>query len=172
MKLVCPKCGSRFEMEQAVRELEQAETHDIAAKLGPHWRLVWEYSECFRQEEYGDVSLTKRLRIFKSIVQLLETLTFSFRGKKYRTSWHEVTKAMTTICDMQKRNFRNHNYLYTLLVKSADRLSVEGLTAKEEQERETLRQAQGETRNSKLETRNWESNIWQDSRTIKDWKAG
>jgi len=140
MKLICPKCGSRFEMEQAVRELEQSETHDIAAKLGQHWRLVWEYSECFRQEEYGDVSLTKRLRIFKSIVQLLETLTFSFRGKYYRTTWHDVATAMTTICNMQKRGFRNHNYLHTLLVKTADRLSAEGLTAKEERERENVRQ--------------------------------
>jgi len=145
MKLQCPKCGSRFEMEQAVRELEQSETHDIAAKLGEHWRLVFEYSECFRQEEYGDVPLSKRLRIFKSIVQILETLIFSSHGKQYRTSWHEIVKAMTTICNMQKWGFRNHNYLSTLLVKTADRLSAEGLSAKEEAARET-RRAQGAER--------------------------
>ena len=148
MKLQCPKCGSRFKLEQAVRELEQQETHDIAAKLGQHWRLVYEYTECFRQEEYGDVSLTKRLRIFKSIVQLLETLTFSYRGRRYRTSWHEAAKAMTAICNMHKWGFRNHNYLHTLLVKTAEGLSAEGLSAKEEQEREHARAAHSHSASS------------------------
>jgi hypothetical protein len=139
MKLICPKCGSSFEMEQAVRELEQAETHDIAAKLGQHWRLVWEYSECSRQEEYGDVSLTKRLRIFKSIAKLFDTMMFEYRRKRYRTSWHEVIKAMTTICNLQKREFTNNNYLYKMLIGTADRLSAEGLSATEEQKREEKR---------------------------------
>ena len=141
MKLMCPKCGSRFKMEQAVRELEQAETHDIAAKLGQHWRLVFEYSECFRQSEYGDVSLESRLRIFRSVARLFDTGIFSYRGRSYRTSWHEVTTAMTEICNMAKWGFRNHNYLLTMLTKGADRLSAEGLTAREEREREHARAA-------------------------------
>jgi len=140
MKLKCPKCGSRFEMEQGVRELEQSETHDIAAKLGQHWRLVWEYSECFRQEEYGDVSLPKRLRILKSVARLFDTMIFPYRGKKYRTSWHEVIKAMTKICNLQKKEFTNNNYLYKMLIGTSDRLSAEGLSAKEEREREDNRQ--------------------------------
>jgi len=143
MKLQCPKCGSRFEMEQAVRELEQSETHDIAAKLGQHWRLVYEYSDCFRQSEYGNVDLSKRLRIFKSIVQFYDTLIFSYRGKRYRTNWHEAIKAMTAICNMQLWGFENHNYLYKMLMKTSERISAEGLSAVEEQEREALRQAQG-----------------------------
>ena len=139
MKLICPKCGSQFEMEQAVRELEQSETHDIAAKLGQHWRLVYEYSDCFRQSETGNISLTKRLRIFRSVVRLFDTLTFSLRGKQYRTSWHDVIKAMTGICNAQKWGFHNHNYLLAILVKTADRISTEGLSAKEEQKREEKR---------------------------------
>jgi len=139
MKLICPKCGSRFKIEQAVRELEQSETHDIAAKLGQHWRLVYEYSECFRQEEYGDVSLTTRLRIFKSIVQLMETNKFEYRRKWYRTSWHEAVKAITKICNLQKKEFTNNNYLYKMLIGTADRLSAEGLSAREERDREADR---------------------------------
>jgi len=135
MKLICPKCGSRFEMDQAVRELEQSETHDIAAKLGQHWRLVYEYSDCFRQSEYGNVPLTTRLRTFKSIVQLLDTNKFEYRKKWYRTSWHESIKAMTQICNLQKTGFTNNNYLYKMLLGTSDRLSAEGLSAKEEQAR-------------------------------------
>jgi hypothetical protein len=126
-------------MEQAVRELEQSETHDIAAKLGQHWRLVFEYSDCFRQSEFGNVSMSKRLRIFKDIARLLDALIFSYRGKRYRTSWHEAIKAMTNICNAQKWGFHNHNYLLSILVKTADRLSIEGLTAKEEAAREEER---------------------------------
>jgi len=139
MQLICPNCGSRFDLEQAVRELEQSETHDIAAKLGVHWRLVYEYSDCLRQSEFGNVSLTKRLRIFKSIARLLDTSMFSYKGKLYRTSQQETIKAMTDICNMQKWGLTNHNYLLAILSKSGERLSAEGLTAKEEQTRERQR---------------------------------
>lgn len=139
MKLQCPKCGSSFEMEQAVRELEQSETHDIAAKLGQHWRLVYEYSECFRQSEFGNISLSKRLRILKSVVRLFDTLIFSHRGKRYRTSWHEMAQAMTGICNAQKWGFNNHNYLLTILARNGEKLSAEGLSAVEEQKKENSR---------------------------------
>ena len=139
MKLTCPKCESSFDMEQAVRELEQTETHDLAAKFGPQWRLVYEYSDCFRQSEFGAVSLTKRLRIFKDIARLFDVPTFKLRGSRYRTSWPDVIRAMTDICNAQKWGFRNHNYLLTILSKTGDRLSAEGLTAREEEEREQTR---------------------------------
>ena len=140
MQLICPKCNSRFELEQAVRELEQSEVQDIAAKFGAQWRLVYEYSDCFRQSEFGNVSLTKRLRIFKDIAQLLDALTFKLRGKRYRTTWPDVIKAMTDICNMNKWGVHNHNYLLTILMKNSERLSAEGLSAKEEQQREESRQ--------------------------------
>ena len=146
MKLMCPKCGSRFEMEQAVRELEQSEVHDIAAKLGQHWRLVYEYSDCFRQSEHGDVSLTKRLRIFRSVARLLEQSIFTFRGKKYRSSPFEIVRAMTEICNAQKWGFRNHNYLLAILAQGGEKLSAEGLSAKEERKREESRRT-GESAN-------------------------
>jgi hypothetical protein len=127
-------------MEQAVKELEQTEMHDIAAKLGTQWRLVYEYSDCFRQSEYGDVSLEKRLRIFRSIVRLFDSMQFSYQGKTYRTSWHEATRAMTEICNMAKWGFRNHHYLFAMLIKKGERVSAEGLTATEERVREERRQ--------------------------------
>jgi len=136
MQLICPKCGSRFVLEQAVSELEQAETHDIAAKLGVHWHLVYEYSDCFRQSEFGNVPLPRRLRIFKGIARLMETSEFSYRGKRYRTSQHEMIKAMTEICNMQKQGLRNQSYLFAILSKAGERLSAEGMTAREEEERE------------------------------------
>jgi len=139
MQLVCPKCGSRFEMEQAVRELEQSETHDIAAKLGVHWRLVNEYSDCWRQSEFGDVGTSKRLRILRSTARLIDTLAFTYRGRRYRTSQHDVIRVMTEICNLQKWGFTNHNYLYSILAKRAERLSAEGLSAAEERQREENR---------------------------------
>lgn len=145
MQLICPKCGSRFEMEQAVKELEQKETHDIAANLGVHWRLVNEYAECHRQSEYGDLRLATKLRIYKTIARLIETGAFSYRGKRYRSSEPEIIRAMTEICNRQKWGFTNDNYLYSILAKTAEGLSAEGLSAREEQRRESLRRAQGDS---------------------------
>jgi len=145
MKLQCPKCGSRFEMEQAVRELEQSETHDIAAKLGQHWRIANEYIDCWRMSEYGTVSLKKRLRKLKEIARLFGTLTFERYGKRYRTDRQKIVKGMILMCDMNKIRITTHGYLYSILTETADRLSAEGLTAKEESEREFSRQSQGRT---------------------------
>jgi len=143
MQLICPKCGSRFVLEQAVNELEQTETHDIAAKLGVHWRVVYEYSDCFRQSEFGNVPLPKRLRIFKNVARLLEMSTFKHRGKQYRTSQPEIIRAMTDTCNMQKWGFTNHKYLFAILSKAGERLSAEGMTAREEEEREQGRRGAG-----------------------------
>ena len=143
MKLLCPKCGSRFEMEQAVRELEQSETHDIAAKLGQHWRIANEYINCWRMSEYGTISLAKKVRKLKEVAELFDTLTFARYGKKYRTDRQKIVKGMTLMCDLNKIRITTHGYLYSILTESADRLSAEGLTAKEEQDRESLRQSQG-----------------------------
>jgi len=41
--------------------------------------------------------------------------------------------ALRTVCDADKYNFKNHNYLKKVLLESSERLSAEGLTAREEQ---------------------------------------
>ena len=132
MKWICPHCEKPFDMEQAIKEMEHREVADLAAKFGKAWSIVFEYSDCFRQSEYGSVSLKKRLRIFKEINSLFDGLNFVVKGKKYRTEWNTVLSGMTEICNIQKWGFRNHNYLKAVLIKSSDRLSTEGMTAKEE----------------------------------------
>jgi len=137
MKLICPHCRRNFDLEQAVREMEHREMADIAAQFGQSWKLVYEYSDCFRQSEWGDVSDRKRLRIFRDLLSLFEVKRFKFEGKTYRTTWQEVLAAMTETCNAGKWGFRNHNYLKVLLKKSAQRESAEGMTAEEEHTRET-----------------------------------
>ena len=124
MKGVCPKCGSRFNLDQAVDELRQ---------------LVWEYTDCFRQTEFGDVMPKTRWRLLKEIARLFETCTFQVRGKRYRSSRHEIVKAMTAMCNRNVWGIKTHGYLCAILMKTADRLSAEGLSAREEQAREIQR---------------------------------
>jgi hypothetical protein len=134
-KLICPHCEKEFDLDQAIRESEHREMADIAAKFGKSWLLVYEYSDCFRQSEFGNVPLKKRLRIMKEILFLFDRREFQVKGKKYRTEWNTIISAMMEICNMQKWGFRNHNYLKAVLVKGSDRLSAEGMTAQEEEER-------------------------------------
>jgi len=143
MKLICPHCGSSIEFEQAVTELEHQEANDIAAKFGRSWRIIYEYSDCFRQSEYGGVKLTRRVRIFKDLSRLFDTCEFRYQGKTYRTNWPDILGAITEICNVGKWGFKNHNYLKVMLKKSAARVSAEGLTAKEEQARELARRTSG-----------------------------
>ena len=139
MKLVCPHCLRRFELVHAVRELKHRELVDLSAKFGKSWSTVFEYSECFRQSEFGTVSLLKRVRILREVAALFETLTFAFQSKQYRTTRPDVLTAMTEICNRNKWGFPNQNYLKVMLIKSSERLSAEGLTAREETRRETER---------------------------------
>jgi len=119
--------------------MEHREMAEIAAQFGHSWRLVYEYSDCFRQSEYGDVSIRKRLRIFRDLLSLFELKRFKSEGKAYRTTWQEVLAAMTGRCNANKGGFKNQNCLKTILKKGAKRESAEGMTAEEEKKREAGR---------------------------------
>ena len=139
MKLICPKCGSGFSLEEIFREGAWREIADLAAKYAGSWTAVYEYTDCFRQSEFGTISLTRRFRLLKEVYGLFESQKFRYQGKRYRTNRQEISKAMGQICNANKWGFRNHNYLVVILKKTAERLSVEGLTAREEAEREEHR---------------------------------
>jgi len=137
--LLCPRCGNSFTLAESIKELEQKEISDIAAKFGQSWRLIYEYSDCFRKTEYGGMARSKRLRLLKEVARLFDTCEFMYEGKRWRTAWPEVLAAITQICNAEKFGLKNHNYLKVILVKTAKRVSTEGMTAEEEQKREAGR---------------------------------
>ena len=141
ISLICPRCGNSFVLEDAIKEVEQRELADIAAKFGQSWRLIYEYTDCFRKSEYGGMQRSKRLRLLKETAKLFDTCEFLYEGRRWRTTWPEVIGAITEICNREKWGLKNHNYLKAILVKTAKRVSAEGMTAAEESEREQGRLA-------------------------------
>jgi len=137
INLICPRCGNSFVLEDAIKEVEHREIADIAAKFGQSWRLIYEYTDCFRKSEYGGMQRSKRLRLLKETAKLFDTCEFQYEGKRWRTTWPEVLTAVTGICNREKWGLKNHNYLKAILVKTAKRVSAEGMTAAEEKVRET-----------------------------------
>ncbi|MBA7628083.1 hypothetical protein ES703_35553 [subsurface metagenome] len=158
-KLVCPYCGGKFRLEEATTEALYYEFGKIDGKFGRHWPAVDEYIDCFAQTEHGTVSIKRRVRIAGEILRLFEAQKFEYQGKRYRTSREEIIRAMLEICNAGKWGFRNHNYLKVMLKKSAERISAEGLTAKEEQAREGRRVQGAQSRANKNES------------TVDDYKA-
>jgi len=142
--LICPRCGNSFILSDAIRELEQREIADIASKFGQSWRLIYEYTDCFRKSETGGMQRSKRVRLLKEVSRLFDTCEFKYEGKRYRTTWPEVIGAITQICNAEKFGLKNHNYLKVILLKTAKRVSAEGMTAAEEEEREKGRRGPGE----------------------------
>jgi hypothetical protein len=113
---------------------------DLAARFGANWGLVFDYTECFRQETWGSVREQKRLRLLKEVWQLFQKCEFEIDGKRYRTDWPRIIAAIRAVTDADKFGFKNHNYLKRVLLgEKAERLSAEGLTAAEEQKREDSR---------------------------------
>ena len=109
------------------------ELAEIGTRLGKHWLLAWEYAEAFRGRRDGTITAAKRLRIFKELAKLFESGIFEYDGKRYRTDPSKIMAALRTVCDADKYNFKNHNYLKKVLLETSERLSAEGLTAREEQ---------------------------------------
>jgi len=137
----CPFCDQAFNCDV----LESAEIFEerlvVASRLGSAWRLANEYIDCFRQKPGGRISHKKRLRHLKAICGLWEKCEFEFDGKKYRTTKDAIRRGLTTVCDLEKYGFGNNNYLKKCLLDTAQRISTEGLTAKEESAIETKRRS-------------------------------
>jgi hypothetical protein len=144
INLICPRCGNSFVLEDAIKEMEQRELADIAAKFGQSWRLVFEYSKCFRTQQYGGVNESKRIRKLRELGRIWSSCEFDYNGKRWRTSRSEIMARITQICDLEKWGFHNHNYLKVILLKTAKRVSAEGMTAEEEREREKGRRGERE----------------------------
>jgi len=139
MKLSCPVCSSKFTLEQATRELALLELVELASKFGRSWNLVSEYVDCFRPGNYSSVNLVKRIRLLRELTGVFERCEFEYDGKKYRTDHARLRQALTTVANLQKWGFKNHNYLKKVLTGDSERISIEGLTAKEETAREERR---------------------------------
>ncbi len=126
-----------------MKGLECREVRDIAAKLGENWRIAYEYTDCFRTSEYGDVRPRRRWTLLKEIASLFDTCIFQKQGKRYRTNRDEIGKAMATMCNRNIRGVKSHGYLVAILMKTGERISAEGLTAREERQRENGRGEMG-----------------------------
>lgn len=136
MIIGCPHCAKKFNLLTGEVMGLAIQLGDLAAKFREHWPLVSEYVDCFRPKG-GSVTLKKRVRILTELAKFFETLEFEYDGKRYRTKLMDIRWAMRHVCDAQMEAFKNHNYIKRMLVTTAgaERVSAEGLTAKEETEK-------------------------------------
>jgi len=134
-KFICPICQSKFTLDQISHEADMQALAGLAAKLGRAWSPAWEYLDCFRREQWSSVRLKKRIRLLSEILKLWQSCEFLYQGKRYRTRQESVLKGMETVNNAEKFGFNNHNYLKRILLADAERVSAEGMTAKEEADR-------------------------------------
>lgn len=139
MNLQCPVCNSKFTLDAAAKEEATRELIDLAAFFGKHWTLVNEYVDCFRVSQWASVGTKKRIRLLQDVRRLFEGRVYEYDGKRYRAELANVTAAIRAVADAEKFGFKNHNYLKKVLLNDAERVSAEGLTAKEERAREEKR---------------------------------
>lgn len=139
MKLTCPHCNSKFTLEESSRTQVLDEMADVAATLGNMWQPALEYTNAFATVRFGIMAPEKRLRIIKEFAKLWQNQVFEYAGKRYRTSGQKIEAAVKTVCDVEKSGFKNHNYLKKILLADAEMVSAEGLTAREENQRDKKR---------------------------------
>lgn len=144
--VVCPVCQARFDITQGQNGRIYLELADIASKFGPLWKLADEYIEAFRQEQYSGILLKRRVRILIGLLKLWQYCTFSFRGKLYRATHEQIHNSITIVCDQEKFGFKDHNYLKAVLVDKSERISANGMTAREETAREEKRRSEAADR--------------------------
>lgn len=139
MKGQCPKCGAKFWLDAAVDALWQRELQEMAEGFGEFWETVHEYTDCYRTSEFGEIRPKRRWDLMKRLMLLFQSGEFEFRGKRYRTTKQNIVNGMYETVNRNIWNIKKDNYLYTILLKNAERLSAEGLTAAEERAREEER---------------------------------
>jgi hypothetical protein len=163
MVLHCPVCHSKYSVDDLIREGIRDDLIDLAAFFGNVWPLVNEYVDCFRAGQWGSVGEKKKVRLLTEIKMLFEKAEFECDGKRYRTDRAAILGALRAVCDTEKYGFKNHNYLKRVLlgsrgqgsgvgakdfspvqVRRPERVSAEGMTAKEEKERENKRMRRSE----------------------------
>ena len=136
MKLKCPRCGSAFDLEQASAATAVAELVDVAAKFGACWNLVNEYIDAFLTRPYGAMMVEKRARHAREVLTLWESCEFVYDGRRYRTDKAKIRAALTVVCNAHKVGFKHHNYLKSVLLGEAEKMSAQGHTSAEEARRE------------------------------------
>jgi len=170
MVLHCPVCHSKYTVDDLIREGIRDDLIDLAAFFGNVWPLVNEYCDCFRASQWGSVGEKKKVRLLTEIKRLFEKAEFEIEGKRYRSDRAAILGALRAVCDAEKFGFKNHNYLKRVLLsgsgktesgrthrsaptgKRPERISAEGLTALEENDREKRRaQAPGREDNDEGE---------------------
>lgn len=136
MKLTCPYCNMKFSIDEAARSEILHNLTQALQVFGAHRDLVWEYTGAFATQYLGPIAPAKRLRIVKELSRLWESGIFQVQGKRYKIDRAGIVVGMTTVCNLEKYNLPNHNYLKKVLRDKAERISAEGLTAREETRRE------------------------------------
>lgn len=136
MKLTCPYCNMKFSIDEAARSETLRNLTQALLGFGKHCDLVWEYTGAFATQHLGPIAPAKRLRIVTDLTRLWETGVFQIQWKRYKIDRAGILAGMLTVCNSEKFGFKNHNYLKRILMADAERVSAEGLTAKDERELE------------------------------------
>lgn len=138
-KIICPYCGHAIDSDTVeLPELWQ-ERGRIKETFKGIWQLVVEYMDAFRVAVGAPMSLRKKIRFLKPLAEIWITCIFDSKGKRYKVTREVLIDGMTKVCNVEKFGFENHNYLKVIIVKGAERVSAEGLTAMEEKRREEKR---------------------------------
>ena len=149
-KLTCPYCRHLIDIDLVDTTGLWRERDAIKDRFGNVmvWNLANEYVNAFREDTDVLMALKKRVRLLNEVLALWESGTYIRKDKSYRVSKDAILAAMRKFCNMQKTGFSKHEYLYEILGDSAERISAEGLTARDEKKREEGRRLKAEDRAS------------------------
>ena len=154
-KITCPFCDHQIDIDLVEMADMWRKRAELAARFGNGWKVVNEYVDTFRKAQGHRMALKKRIRILESLLELWEKGMFKREGKSYRADKNAVMGAMRKVCNMEKTGLPdNHSYLFAVLIDGAERVSAEGLTAREEAEKEEGRRLKAEGRSQEVQAEN------------------
>ncbi len=120
MKINCPYCGEKFELEAYLKDKTIMRAILLLPEFVPHHRIAWEYAEKFRIGP--PLNAHKLVRVLEEVLDLMKSGAFDFQKKRYEISREGVAEGMRTVCNAQiKGALTNHNYLKKILIDISDR---------------------------------------------------
>ena len=119
MKIVCPDCGKKFELEEYLKDSVLVQVIKLLPEFGMHGRLAWEYCELFG---IGPPLKARKLhRLLSEVGPIFKSGEFDFQKKRYQISVTGLVQGLKTVCNGHLKGYlTTHNYLKKILVGIAE----------------------------------------------------
>ncbi len=119
MKISCPSCGTKFILEDYIRDENVRAVLRMPQEFGSHWKIALEYCELWNlgsPRKWG-----KLYRLLHEVLGIIRAEEFKFQRRSYPISAGGVAEALRLVCNQNlKGPVTSHGYLRKVMISISE----------------------------------------------------